>query len=248
MISCVIVDDMPHAVQMLEADLAQYCQDIEVIGTANSVVNAAKLLRAKEPDILFLDISLGDGTGFDLLEIFPLLTSKVIFVTASEEYAIKAFKFAALDYLLKPFSAEDLMQAVAKAKKQLHQGNLSLDVLKETIKNPHILPTKLSLHSLEKVTIVTIDDIVRCESDVNNTKFFMINGDSIYVTKTLKQYEELLKDHNFVRVHQSHLVHFKYVQEFIKKDGGYLKLKNGHEVPVSVRKRADLMSFLDGLS
>ncbi len=247
MLSAILVDDMPQAIQVLQNDLESLFDDIEIIGVADSVVSAAKLLKQKSPDLLFLDIMLGDGTGFDLLEILPQLKSKIIFVTAYEEHAIKAFRFAAIDYLLKPLNPQDLKAAVDRARQQLSFTNESIDILKETIRNPDHLPQRISLHTLEKIVIVEIADIVRCESDGNNTLFVLQSGEKIFVTKTLKQFETLFNDHDFVRTHRSHLIQMKYIQEYVRKDGGFLKLKNGDEIPIAIRKKAEIMQVLDNL-
>ena len=245
--TAVLVDDMPIALQLLQSDLEINHQEIEIIGTANSVVSAAKLLRTKSPDILFLDIMLGDGTGFDVLEIIPDLKSKVIFVTASDEYAIKAFKFAAIDYLLKPYGDDELAKAIKKAKLQMAPDREQLSILKETLSTPTSKPTKISLHTLEKISVVAINDIIRCVSDNNNTQFYLKDGKKIFVTKTLKYFADMLKDSGFMRTHQSHLVNLAYVKEFIKSDGGYLMLTDGASVPVSVRKRVEVMQAISGV-
>jgi len=246
--TAVLVDDMPNALQLLQSDLAMNHPEIEVIGTVNSVVSAAKLLLTKSPDILFLDIMLGDGTGFDVLEIIPDLKSKVIFVTASDEYAIKAFKFAAIDYLLKPYGDDELAKAINKAKLQMAPDKEQLSILKETLSTPTSKPTKISLHTLEKISVVAINDIIRCVSDNNNTQFYLSDGKKIFVTKTLKYFADMLKDCGFMRTHQSHLVNLNYVKEFIKSDGGYLILTDGSNVPVSVRKRVEVLDKLKRLS
>lgn len=246
-ITAILVDDMPQALKVLESDLKDLFPEISIIGKSDSVVSTAKLLRKETPDLLFLDIMLGDGTGFDLLEIFPQLKSKVIFVTAYEEHAIKAFRMAAIDYLLKPINPEELKEAVSKAKKQLTGTNDQLSVLKETFSNPDTLPTRISLHTQEKIIIVNIADIIRCEADSNNTLFVLNSGKKVFVTKTLKHFEQLLSDHNFFRTHQSHLINMDYIQEFVRKDGGYLKMKNDEIVSVSVRKRTELMELLEKL-
>ena len=246
--TAILVDDMPQALQILEHDLAECCPDVQIIGTANSVVSAAKLLRQKTPDLLFLDIMLGDGTGFDLLEIVPNLQSKVIFATASDEHAIRAFRFAAIDYLLKPIDPEALKEAVSRAREQLiHHPIESIDLLRETIRYPQTLPKRISLNTQEKIVVVEIDQIVRCEADGNNTLFLLASGEKVYVTKTLKQFETLLREHPFVRVHQSHLVHLHHIQEYVRKDGGYLKMNNGDIVSVSVRKKAAIIKLLSNL-
>jgi two-component system, LytTR family, response regulator len=245
MLSAIIVEDMPQAIEVLKSDLATYCPNVQVIGTANSIVNAAKMLRQNAPDLIFLDILLGDGTGFDLLEIFPNLTSKIIFVTASDEFAIRAFRIAAIDYLLKPIDPNQLIEAVKKTEIQVEGARESLHLLKETIKKPDTLPTRISLTSADKISVVNIEEIIRCESDGNNTWFIMDNGEKIFVSRTMKQFEQILENHAFMRVQQSHLIHLKYLQEFIKKEGGYIKMKNGDMIPISSRKRQEIMDYFE---
>mgnify|MGYP005993393171 CR=1 FL=1 len=244
--TAVLVDDMPQALEMLYNDITNKHKNIKIIGTATSVVEAAKLLRKQQPDILFLDIMLGDGTGFDILEIIPDLQSKIIFVTASDQFAIKAFKFAAIDYILKPYSDDDLKTAIAKALQQIQPEQQQLNVLQETIANP-TAPTKISLHTLDKIIVVALEEIIKCKSDNNYTTFFFNNGTKLMVTKTLKYFADLLKESQFLRVHQSHLVNTKYIKEYIKSDGGYLVLTDKSTVPVSVRKRAEIIEALNSI-
>jgi two-component system, LytTR family, response regulator len=187
---------------------------------------------------------LGDGTGFDLLEIFPNLESRIIFVTASDEFAIKAFRYAAVDYLLKPIEPVQLQEAVERAQKQIIGTKESLSVLKEVITKPDALPTRISLHTDERILVVEVAQIVRCEASDNYTYFFLVAGEKIMVSRTLKHFERLLEGQGFVRVHQSHLINFKYVQGLEKKDGYTLVLKNGNLVPVSLRKKAEVLALL----
>ncbi|MBK8192719.1 MAG: response regulator transcription factor [Lewinellaceae bacterium] len=245
--TAIIVEDMPQAVQALQNELAEHCPEVEVVNTAGSIVAAARLLGQATPDIIFLDILLGDGTGFDLLDIFPNLSSRVIFITASDENAIRAFRYAAVDYLLKPVDPHLLREAVGRAKRQMAGTAESMRLLRETIRRPDALPSRISLTSQERISVVDIDSIIRCESDGNNTWFFLAGGEKIFVTRTLKQFEQLLDQHNFLRVHQSHLVALRYIHEFVKKDGGYLRLKNSELIPVSVRKRAEVVELLENL-
>ena len=242
--TAILVDDMPQALEMLSNDISKNHSNIQIIGTANSVVEAAKLLRKTQPDILFLDIMLGDGTGFDVLEIIPDLRSKIIFVTASDTFAIKAFKFAAIDYVLKPYSDDDLANAIEKALHQIQPEKEQLSVLHESIAKPHQQPKKISLHTLDKIVVVSLEEIIRCKSDNNYTTFFFKNGSKLMVTKTLKYFADLLKESHFLRVHQSHLVNDTYIKELIKADGGYLVLKDKSTVPVSVRKRTEVIEAL----
>lgn len=243
--TAILVEDNSLALEMLTNDISKYHKEIEVIGTATSVVKAAKLLRKKKPDILFLDIMLGDGTGFDILEIFPDLNSKIIFVTASDAHAIKAFKFAAIDYILKPYADEDLTKAIEKANAQLQPENAQLKVLKQAITKPNTSLEKISLHTSEKIVVVPIGDIIRCNSDNNYTTFYFKNKNKMLVSKTLKFYADLLKEVGFLRVHQSHLINTKYIKEFIKSDGGYLILRDNSNIPVSVRKRNEVLEALN---
>jgi len=245
--TAILIDDMPQALKVLQSDLNDLFSDIQIIGTAESVVSGAKLLQQQQPDLLFLDIMLGDGTGFDLLEILPNLSSKIIFVTAYEEHAIRAFRFAAIDYLLKPINPEDLRDAVLRARQQITRPVESIDILKATMKSPDTLPTRITLHTQERIAVVNIDDIIRCESDGNNTIFMLASGEKIFVTKTLKQFATLFEQHTFYRTHQSHLINTKHIQEYIRKEGGYIKMKNGDDIPVAVRKKAEVVAMLDSL-
>lgn len=239
-----VVDDIPEALDLLINDIEENHPEIEIIGKASSVVQAAKLLQDKKPDILFLDIMLGDGTGFDILQIVPNLNAKVIFVTASDEFAIKAFKFSAIDYILKPYSLEDLANAIHKAKVQVQPKEDQLNVLKQIVTKPNLKPTKLSLHTSEKIIVVDIKDIIRCKSDNNYTTFYLQNKSKILVSKTLKYYSDILKEVNFLRTHQSHLINKAFIKEFIKADGGYLVLNDSSSIPVSARKKAEIISAL----
>ena len=244
--TALIIEDMPQAAEALRQDLATYCPDVAIIGIAGSVVAAAKALRQSPPDLLFLDIMLGDGTGFDLLEIFPDLPSRIIFITASDEYALRAFRYAAVDYLLKPVDYEQLVQAVDRVRRQKGSHAESIQLLQESIRMPDQLPERISLHTQEKIVIAEIAQILYCEADGNNTWFYMNAGAKILVTRTLKQFEQVLIRHHFIRTHQSFLVNLRYVQEFIKKDGGGLKMKNGVLIPVSSRKRAEVLEVIEG--
>ena len=243
-LTAILVDDVPIALEMLENDIVNNHPKINIIGKAKSVVEAAKLLQKKQPDILFLDIMLGDGTGFDILEISPDLKSKIIFITASDAFAIKAFKFAAIDYILKPYSDEDLAFSIEKAQRQIQPDKQQLNILQEAAAALNKTPSKISLHTSEKIIVVNIADIIRCKSDNNYTTFYFNDNSKILVSKTLKHYADMLKEVSFLRVHQTHLVNIKYIKEFIKSDGGYLILKDKSNIPVSVRKRNEVIATL----
>jgi two-component system, LytTR family, response regulator len=247
MIKAIIIDDIEQARITLKKDLQVYAKDVTVIGEANGVVEGAKLLRTTQPDVLFLDIQMQDGSGFDLLDILKDIPFKIIFITASDAHAIKAFRYAAIDYLLKPVDPDELTAALAKFREQKLNENEKYKLLNESLKNNHRSHERLALHTQDKIHIVNISDIVRCESNVNYTEFHFSNGKKLLVTKTLKDFEDLLDDQGFYRVHQSHLVNTKYIKEFVKTDGGYLLMNDGCNVPVSTRKRPEVIKMLEEL-
>jgi two-component system LytT family response regulator len=247
MIKAILIDDIEQARITLKRDLQEYAPEIEVIGEASGVVEGAKLLRKVQPDIVFLDIQMQDGSGFDLLDVLPEIPFKIIFITASDAHAIKAFRYAAIDYLLKPVDPDELMQALARFKEHQTDENPKYKLLNDSLKNHHKPSERLALHSQDKIHIVSISDIVRCESSVNYTIFYFANNKEMVVTKTLKEFEDLLSEQKFFRVHHSHLVNARYIREFVKSEGGHLIMNNGSLVPVSTRKRAEVIKMLDEL-
>ena len=247
MIKAIIIDDIEQARITLKKDLETYASDVEIIGEANGVIEGAKLLKTIQPDILFLDIQMQDGSGFDLLDILKDIPFKIIFITASDAHAIKAFRYAAIDYLMKPVDPDELIAALDKYRDQKLNENEKYKLLNDSLKNHHKPNERLALHTQDKIHIVNINDILRCESSVNYTEFHFNGGKKLLVTKTLKDFEDLLSDQGFYRVHQSHLVNTKFIKEYVKTDGGYLLMADGYNVPVSVRKRPEVMKMLEEL-
>lgn len=247
MIKAIIIDDIEQARITLKKDLEVYANDITIIGEASGVVEGAKLLKTVKPDILFLDIQMQDGSGFDLLDILKEINFKIIFITASDAHAIKAFRYAAIDYLLKPVDPDELVAALSKYRMHRLNENEKYQLLNDTLKSNTKQHERLALHTQDKIHIVNISDILRCESNVNYTEFYFTNSKKLLVTKTLKDFEDLLSDQGFYRVHQSHLINTKYIKEFVKTDGGYLIMNDGSSVPVSTRKRPEVMKMLEDL-
>ncbi|MFZ9956981.1 MAG: LytR/AlgR family response regulator transcription factor [Flavobacteriales bacterium] len=247
MIKAIIIDDIEQARITLKKDLETYAPDVQIIGEANGVIEGAKLLKNMQPDILFLDIQMQDGSGFDLLDILKDISFKIIFITASDAHAIKAFRYAAIDYLMKPVDPDELTAALDKFRAQKLNENEKYKLLNDSLKNHQKPNERLALHTQDKIHIVNINDILRCESSVNYTEFHFNGGKKLLVTKTLKDFEDLLADQGFYRVHQSHLVNTKYIKEFVKTDGGYLLMNDGFNVPVSVRKKAEVIKMLEEL-
>lgn len=250
MIKAILIDDIEHARVTLRKDLETYAKDVEIIGEANGVVEGAKLLKKLQPDILFLDIQMQDGSGFDLLDILPEIHFNIIFITASDAHAIKAFRYAAIDYLLKPVDPDELKTAIEKFKHQQKTNtkgsNEKYQLLKDNLQNQQKVHTKLALNTQEKIHIVNISDIIRCESSGNYTEFFMKENKKLIVTKTMKDYEDLLSQQGFYRVHQSHLINTSYIKEFIKSDEELLMIDHTR-IPVSTRRRAEVMKMLEEL-
>lgn len=245
--TAIIIDDIEQARTTIKQDLATYAKDFEVIGEASGVVEGAKLLKNQTPDILFLDIQMQDGSGFDLLDLLSDISFKIIFITASDAHGIKAFRYAAIDYLLKPIDPDELVEALRKFRESGINENDKYQFLNERLKNHNKPNERLALHSQNKIQIVEISSILRCESSVNYTTFFFADGNQIVVTRTLKEFGDLLGDQGFFRVHQSHLVNTKHIKEYVKTDGGHLIMNDGNLIPVSVRKRPEVMKMLDSL-
>jgi len=232
-IKSVIIDDLELARASLRSDIEDYCPEIEIIGQADGVLSGLKLIKATSPDLIFLDIHMADGEGFEILELMEKRDFGIIFTTASEDHAIKAFRHNAIDYLLKPIDPELLKEAVERftAKQK------PVEKFKEET---------LALSTIDDLKIVKIKDIVRCESDGNYTTVYEISGAKTMVSKSLKEFERKLTDYGFYRSHQSHLINLKMVDAYLKSEGGFLKMTNGDEVPVAVRKKAEVQKILVG--
>jgi len=242
-LKAVIIDDMDAARAVLKADLKEYCPEINLVGEANSVVTGLKLLKETEVDLVFLDIELDDGLGFDILDLLDSYTFKVIFTTAQDNYAIKAFQVAAVDYLLKPIDPELLVAAVQKVNDALPHTEEQIGILNKSIAEKTI-SDKIVLHTQEKIISAKISDIIRCESSGNYTTFFFNDKSKLLITRTLKEFDKILSPHNFIRTHQSHLINIDFVKEFVKTEGGYLLLKDGSHISVSIRKRTEVLAQL----
>lgn len=239
---CIIIDDIPLAIASLQADIEDYCPELEVVGTAEGVVSGLKLLKEKETDLVFLDINLNDGSGFDLLDILDKKDLAVIFTTGSADYAIKAFQYAAVDYLLKPVAPELLKNAVEKAKKIMNM-HPQLSLLKQYSRRSGTAD-KIAIHTQDKIQLINIHDIIRIEADSNYCFIHLHNEPKILVSKTLKEYENMLDPEAFIRVHQSHLIQIKWIKAYIKTDGGFLLMHDHSKIPVSVRKRSGVLELL----
>jgi two-component system LytT family response regulator len=246
MYKAIIIDDIDNSRVTLAHDLEQYCPQIQIIGEANSVKTGIAAILEKKPDVVFLDIELGDGLGFDILEVISNIDFQIIFTTGLDTYGIKAIKFSALDYLLKPIDPDELIKAVNKLEKNTKNTSIkdNINLLLENIRDIRPGNKRIALSSADKVHMVNISDIIRCESQGSYTIIYLTNKEQIIVTKNLKEYENLLEEYSFVRVHHSHLINFAYLKEFIKKDGGYAIMTDNSQVPVSFRKKSNLLDMM----
>lgn len=242
-----IIDDENRTRDLIAKMINSFGLDIEAIPAGENVKSGLKAIEEHQPDIVFLDIQMPDGTGFDLLKAVPNKNFEVIFITAHEEFAIKAIKFSALDYILKPVDPEELKAAVERA---LETMNEKRDESQFEALNHNISPQqkrRLVLKTQESVHVVDLDQIIRCESDRNYTSFFLTENRKILVSKTLKEFESLLVGYNFIRVQQSHLINLDYVDRYNKGNGGSVVMRDGSEVPLSPAKREIFFKILENL-
>jgi two-component system LytT family response regulator len=249
MIKAIIVDDEQRSRDALNGLIERYCPEVFIIAQANGCQDGIEKAQKFNPDLVFLDIQMPDGSGFNFLEAFEKFNFEVIFTTAHDQYAIKAIRYSALDYLLKPIDPDELKAAVRKFMQNQDKGqiNNNIKVLLENLKNPSNESKKIILSTSEGMHIVSTDDIIRCESDDYYTKFFFLNATSILISKTLKQNEAILSDFNFIRPHKSHLINIKYIKSYLKVDGGYILMTDGSKIPVSRRKRESIVEILNHL-
>ncbi len=231
----ILIDDEISNLENLRTLLQKHCPQVNILATAQNVNDSVDAIEKHWPDLVFLDIQMGEHTGFDVLKLLPKRNFEVIFVTAYDHYGIQAVKFAALDYLLKPVDIDELINAVNKAAQKLaSQTHTSqLDFLLQQLIKPETNVSTIALPMQNEIRYIPLSDIIRCEADNSYTHFFMANSEKLLVSKSLKEYADLLRPSGFLRTHQSHLVNPKYVKSWLKEDGGILLLTTGQKIPVS---------------
>ncbi|MBS1732396.1 MAG: response regulator transcription factor [Bacteroidetes bacterium] len=248
MTSAIIIDDEQNNIDNLSLLLGKHCPDIGIVATALNADTGMQKIKELSPDIIFLDIQMPAKSGLTMLEEMPALPSAVIFVTAYDQYAIQAFRFSAVDYLLKPINVSELKSAVEKAiagirnkNLNLHLENLVNQLRKQQNKDVH----RIALSSLKETRFVYTREILYCEAANNYSTFFLIDGEKIIVSKPIYEYDAMLRDYGFIRCHQSFLVNKAHVRSFIKEDGGSVLLNNKTHIPVSRSKRDELKRALE---
>jgi len=251
MVRAIIVDDEKFCIEVLEELLATHCPLIQVVATCQSAEEGMEAARNHEPDLLFLDIEIPRINGFDMLKKLLPFHFDVIFTTAYDNYAIRAFKYSALDYLLKPIDADDLKAAVEKYIHPKAQRNYSaqLDLLVENIRqmNPSLIH-RIAIPTVEGLIMLPIKDIIYCEANSSYTIIHLVKKEKIVSAKTLKEYEELLEAHNFYRVHNSHLINLNFVEKYVKGDGGYVIMTDQSTIGVSRGRKESFVARLQSSS
>lgn len=250
MTRAIIIEDEPAGLQNLVNQLEKYCPEVEIIATGGSNADLARIVdeRENQIDVAFLDIQLLDGLVFQGLQQLDDVPFDIIFVTAYNEYALRAFDFSAIDYVLKPIEGDDLRRAVSRvrvAKKSPPQTKARLEVMQQNYNpsSPNAFE-KIGISGLEGTYFVRLRDIVRLEAEDNYTHFVLKNGERITASKTIKAYEEVMLRLNFVRVHKKHIVNMNFLKTYIKGEGGYLILENGENIEVSRRKKPSMLEAL----
>lgn len=244
-IRTIIVDDEAAIVKGLMKMLSHQCPQVKIVGTATSLVGARELIRSKAIDLVFLDVKIGPGNGFQLLKELQPVEFQVIFITAYDQFAVEAFHFSAIDFLLKPIDPDRLKRSVAKAEKVFYAESLQLR-LRNLLYNQQNSGSNqtIVLKTIEAYHVVRLSDIVQCEAQGNYTLFHLKGQSDILVSQTLKKFDLMLSKFNFFRCHHSHLVNMDAVVRFDKRDGGALVLKNNQEIPVSTRRKEQLFGIL----
>lgn len=246
-IKAIIVDDELGSRESLSKMIEKNCKNIQIIGKADSMLSAFEVITDNEPDLVFLDIEMPNGNAFDLLEKFKEIHFNIIFVTAYDHYAIKAIKFSAIDYILKPIDPEELIRAVTRFEAQLENKKLldkKFKTLLSNVRSENKLK-KVGIPDGDGLIFINLSEIIRCDSDGNYTYFLLTNGKKIVASRTLGEYEQMFNEDNFFRVHRSHLINLEHVKKYIKGEGGYVVMTDNSQVEVSRRNKND---FLEKLS
>jgi two-component system LytT family response regulator len=243
-----IIDDERAVRAVIREIVRQFIPQAEIVGEADGVASGFDGIHEFQPDIVLLDIHLMDGTGFDLLARVDDISFKVIFISAYEKYAVEAFKYSAVDYILKPIDPEELQAAVIKAGNQLQKDMVyQLNALRENL-NPENNHKKILLKTLDNIFLVRINDIICCESDQVYTRLFLEPDRMIMVSRQLKEFEEMFRNAGFFRVHKSYLINMHCLDHYERSSGGFAVMNNGMKIPVASRKRDQFLKLIENLT
>ena len=241
MINAIIIDDERHSCDALKMLLAKCCPQIQVAAICHSGEEGITKIYELKPQLVFLDIEMPHMNGFQMLEQLSAINFEIIFTTSYDQYAITAFKFSALDYLLKPIDREELQKAVEKVSKKISPPvSQQLEILLQKINQPSIAVQRIALPTMQGLEFVPVDSIISCSSNNNYTEFFLADKKRLLVSRSLKEVEDMLVDHSFLRVHNSHVVNMNAITRYVKGEGGYLVMTDNSTVDVS-RSRKELL-------
>ncbi|MBO9563685.1 MAG: response regulator transcription factor [Niastella sp.] len=244
MIRTIIVDDEQHCIDRLNKQISEFLPGVvHVMDSFTSVADATRAIEQYQPELVFMDVQLGNDTGFDVLKKLDSINFEVIFTTAYEKYAVKAFKFSALDYLLKPVDEDELVAAVNKLLQKVSKIDASRKI-ETLLGNLYSASKRICVPVMNGMIILKVDEIIRCESDINYTTIFLKDKQKIVVAKTLKEFDEMLTDYNFFRVHNSHLVNLACIKSYNKGKGGSVVMSDNTELEVSTRRKDDFLKRL----
>ena len=245
MIKAIIIDDEPYCCEVLAALLQDCCPEVKIVAVCQNGMDGLSSIREQIPDLVFLDVEMPKMNGFEMLEQLPSINFHLIFTTSYDQYALKAFRFSAIDYLLKPIDQEELQKAIQKVL-QHTQAPLpqQLEILMRKIQQPTASINKIALPTMEGLQMIPIDLIISCESDDNYTILKLKDKRKIIVSCTLKEIEEIMEDHSFIRVHRSYLVNLNEIEKYLKGEGGYLIMTDGSTIDVSRTRKETLLKKL----
>lgn len=244
MLRAIIIDDEDHQRLTIEKMVRRHCPGVTLVGQANGVRSGMEAIIKHKPDLVLLDIKMDDGTGFDLLGKLQPIDFKVIFITAYDQYAIKAFRLSAIDYLLKPLDPDELVQAVEKANHIVQNDfTIQLENLKGFLTSEKKAIKKIIIKTFDNIHLVPINEILFCESDGSYVSIHLKDQAKIMVSSSLKDYEEMLGESGFYRVHKTFLINLEYIRRFEKSEGGSVVLENEIKIPVASRKREQLLEM-----
>ncbi|MEO0333831.1 MAG: LytTR family DNA-binding domain-containing protein [Bacteroidota bacterium] len=249
MIRALIIDDEEDAREALRLTVTQYCSEVDLVAVCSSPEEGIQAIKELQPELVFLDIQMPRMSGFELLQQLSPVNFEVIFATAHDHYAIKAIRFSALDYLLKPVDVDDLIQATSKVQERIHQKNSTYQY-QSVLNNMQYRARKLerlAIPTLEGIEFFRTDDIIYCRADGNYTKLFLQNQPSQLISRNLKDFESLLGESGFCRVHHSSLINLAHIQKYVKGEGGYVTLTDNHHVDISRRKKEEFLKLLNRL-
>jgi len=250
MIKAILIDDERDALEMLEWQLKQYCPIVSILAMCTSSDEGVEAIKKQSPQLVFLDIEMPHKSGFEVIKSFPDPSFDIIFTTAYNQFAVQAFKIAALDYLLKPIDAEDLTKAIIRFEKKQLQQNLKtqLEQLMKEYKPLKWQTERIALPTADGIIFTDPQEIVRAEASGNYATVFFTGAKKILLAKTLKEIEELLKPFSFIRIHQTHLVSISHIAMYSKNDGGVIVMKDGTRLPVSRQRKEEVMNLIHGIT